>query len=189
MAQQRRQLTPAETIDLSNLAYTLAHDPQTRAQFAHLVTTKFPDRAGSFSDVALRKEIAQLRQEREQDKMLAESKEFERAQKRQRDDLVKSGRYSPTQVDEIKATMDRNGIVDYNIGAVLYAHETRPAPGNGGPPRDKRPGATWEFGTVPGRDGKMMNFADFVKSPDTAARDAAYQVIDSFARLRPHASQ
>lgn len=180
-----RQLTPAETIDLSNLAYTLAHDPKTRAQFAQLVVNKFPDRAGSFSDVALRNEIAALRRERDQDKMVADSKEFERAQRKQRDDLVTSGRYSPTQVDEIKKVMDTNGIVDYNIGAVLYAHETKPA-ATTGPPRDKRPGSTWEFGTVPGKDGKMLSFGDFIKNTTAATYDAAYQVIDDIARHRPN---
>lgn len=182
-----RQLTPAEQIDLSNLAYTLAHDPQTRGMFAQLVTAKFPERAGSFSDVQMRGEIGKLRKEIENDKILQRSKEFERNQRKQRDDLVTSGRYSPTQVDEIKAVMDRNGIVDYNIGAVLYAHETKPVSTMAGPPRDKRPGAVWEFGTVPGQDGKMLSFADFVKNPTAAAYDAAYQTIDSFARFRPQA--
>lgn len=184
----KRQLTPAETIDLSNLAYTLAHDPATRAAFAHLVVNKFPERAGSFSDVKMGNEIAALRREIQQDKLRSESKEFERAQKKQRDELVSSGRYTAAQVDDIKKTMDQNGIVDYNIGAVLYAHETKPPATTGGPPRDKRPGAVWEFGTVPGKDGKPMGFADFVKNPTAAAYDAAYQVIDSFARFRPNAS-
>lgn len=182
-----RQLTPAEQIDLSNLAYTLAHDPATRGAFAQLVTHKFPERAGSFSDIQMRGEINKLRKEIEQKDLLEQSKQFERQQKRQRDELVTSGRYTQAQVDEIKAVMDRNGLVDYNIGAVLYAHETKPAATMAGPPRDKRPGATWEFGTVPGRDGKQMSFADFVKNPTAAAYDAAYQTIDSFARFRPQA--
>lgn len=182
-----RQLTPAEQIDLSNLAYTLAHDPATRGAFAQLVTHKFPDRAGSFSDVAMQRQIRNLEQKIENEKLIAQSREFERAQRKQRDDLVTSGRYTSAQADEIKKVMDANGIVDYNIGAVLYAHETKPTQTTSGPPRDKRPRATWEFGTVPGQDGKMMSFADFIKKPTESAYDAAYQVIDNFQRFRPQA--
>jgi hypothetical protein len=79
--------------------------------------------------------------------------------------------------------MDRYGLYDYNAGAVLYAHEKLPEVPEIPLPSD-RPGATWEFPSVEGRDGKPIPFAEFVKDPVRASQNAAYRVIGDFRQQR-----
>jgi hypothetical protein len=178
----RRQLSPVEMADLSGLAYALAHNPDTRERFAELVTTVDPNRGSSFSDIAVKKRLDGFERRQEEDRLKREAIDFQNAQNKQRDDLISSGKYTKEQTDDIKKVMDNNGIVDYNIGAVLYAHEQAPHQIADGPPPDQRPGATWEFPTVNGKDGKPIPFKEFAFNPTAAANNAAYQVITEFRR-------
>jgi len=179
----KRQLTPQEMADLSNMFFELAHDPKTRPDVAKLVEHKFPDRVASFSDVKQQNEIEKLRQEMAQRDQLAKANEMQRSLERQRDELVSSGRYTSEQTQEMKQIIDRHGgTIDYNQAAVLYAHEKPPVNHMDGPPDDQRMGSTWEFPTVNGRDGKPIPFADFAKNPNTAAHNADYQVITEFKK-------
>jgi hypothetical protein len=177
----KRQLTPQEMADLSNMFFELAHDPKTRPYVAKLVEHKFPDRATNFTDVKQQNDIAALRQEIAQNQQLAKADEMRRQLDAQRAELVSSGRYTNEQTQEIKQIIDRHGgTLDYNQAAVLYAHEKPHANPQDAPPLPGRMDARWEFPTVQGRDGKPIPFADFAKDPNAAAHNAAYAVIDGF---------
>lgn len=178
----RRQLSPTEMADLSGLAYALAHNPQTREKFAELVVAVDPNRASSFSDIGVKKRLDAFERKHEEEKISRQAEDFQRAQAAQRDNLISSGKYTKEQADEIKSIMDKNGIVDYNIGAVLYAHEHQPHQFADGPPPDQLPGATWEFPTVNGKDGKPIPFKEFALDPTAAAKSAAYTLITEFRR-------
>jgi hypothetical protein len=43
-------------------------------------------------------------------------------------------------------------------------------------------GSTWEFPTVPGRDGKMLEFKDYIRNPRKHSNDIAIQMITDFKR-------
>jgi hypothetical protein len=177
----KRQLTPQEMADLSNMFFELSHDPKTRPYVAKLVEHKFPDRAASFTDVKQSNEVQALRNEIAQRDQLAQAKEMQRALDAQRDRLVESGRYTREQTTEIKQIIDRHGgTLDYDQAAVLYAHEKPPTNPQDAPPLPGRMDARWEFPTVQGRDGKPIPFGDFAKDPNAAAHNAAYAVIDGF---------
>jgi hypothetical protein len=179
----KRQLTPNEMAELSSMFFELSHDPKMRPYVAKLVKAKFPDKAASFNDVEQADQLQALRNELAQKDQLSQAREFQRALDKQRDDLVASGRYTTEQTAEIKQIIDRHGsTLDYNQAAVLYAHEKPPVNHMDGPPDDQRPGATWEFPTVNGRDGKPIPFADFAKNPNAAAQNAAYTVISEFKK-------
>jgi hypothetical protein len=181
MAQQP-QLTPQQMADLSGMFYALSHDPQWRPHVAQMVAHKFPQRAASFTDVAQRNEIQKLRNEWQQEKQLAKSQEIERALDRQRDELISSGRYTREQTDEIKGIITRHGgTLDFNQAAVLYAHE-KPQVNPMDQPPEYPASRTWEFPTVNGRDGKPIPFGEFIKNPNAAAQNAAYQVITDFRK-------
>ena len=163
--------------------FELSHDPKTRKHVAKLVREKFPDRAGSFSDVVLQEQVQALRDEQEQREQVTEGRRIQAELDRQRGDLITSGRYNEDQVKDIEKIIARHGsTLDYDTAAVLYAHENPPNVGNDGPPPDERTGATLEFPTVSVKDGKPVPFADFAKNPTAAAQNAAYQVITEFKR-------
>lgn len=184
----KRQLTPQEMAELSNMFFELSHDPKTRPYVAKLVEHKFPQAAPLFTDVKQSEEVQKLRNELAQRDQLAQAREMQRALEAQRDKLVESGRYTKEQTAEIKQIIDRHGgTLDYNQAAVLYAHEKPPVNPADAPPLPGRMDARWEFPTVNGRDGKPIPFTDFAKDPNAAAHNAAYAVIDSFMSRRPRA--
>jgi hypothetical protein len=176
----RRQLTPVEMEDLSRQYFELVHDPQTRPYIAKLVKHKFPDRAVHFKDVEHAEEIKKLRGEIEQEKHLAAGRQAQEKMQAQRTKLFE--RYNEDQVKDIEKVMQRYGGVDYDAAAVLYAHENPSVNPEAGPPPEERSGATFEFPTVSGKDGKPLSFEDFAKNPTAAAQNAAYQVITEFKR-------
>ena len=181
MAKTPVQLDPATMADLSGLFYELAHDPKTRKGIAKLVKEKYPDRAQAFADVDTQEQIEALRAEQAEKEQLQEGRRLQSERQKQRDTLITSGRYGEDQVKEIEQIMERFGsTIDYEAAAVLYAHEKPPANPQEGPPDDQRMGATWEFPTVNGKDGKPIPFAEFAKNPNSAAQNAAYQVITEF---------
>jgi len=77
--------------------------------------------------------------------------------------------------------MSRYGISDYDAGAVLYSHEHPESDPTMKPPRGReRPDATWSFPTVPGKDGKPMDFKSFASDAKTHSLETAYRMIDEF---------
>src|SRR5215475_7827003 len=151
-------LTLDQQADLASLAYELGHNPKTRSELAHLVNKVNPARArASFPDVVQEERFKTL-QRKVEDLVDVNGARAAKA----RLDAQKAGlkeRYSDEEIGKIEQVMDRFGTHDYEAGAVLYAHQN-----GGGDPRDMppdpadRPGATWEFPTVSGRDGKALDF-------------------------------
>ena len=183
MAKTPVQLTPEQMADLSQLAYELAHNKDTRKEFAKIVKKAAPERANAFTDVDADERFEAFKAEQEQKEQLAEGRRIQAELTKQRGDLIESKRYTEDQVKDIEKIIERHGsTLDYNTAAVLYAHENPPANPQEGPPDDQRMGATWEFPTVNGKDGKPIPFAEFAKNPNSAAQSAAYQVITDFKK-------
>jgi len=178
-----RQLTPDEQAKYSQMLVGLSQDPQYRNFIAPMIAKKYPEHAGSFSDVALTNRMTEFEKKMARKETEAELAKFNARAEAQRRELVRSGRYTDDQTKEIRAVMDRYGLYDYNAGAVLYSHEREPATPDIPMPTDG-PTATWEFPSVVGRDGQAIPFADFVKDPNGASLNAAYRVISEFRQKR-----
>jgi hypothetical protein len=183
MAKTPVQLDPATMADLSGLFYELAHDKETRKDIAKLVKKKFPDRAASFTDIDNQEAIEALEAKHLEREQLAEGRRIQAELNKQRQDLIDSGRYDEKSVGEIEKIIERHGhAINYETASILYSHENPPANPQDGPPDDQRIGATWEFPTVNGKDGKAIPFAEFAKDPNSAAHNAAYSVITEFKK-------
>jgi hypothetical protein len=176
------QLDPTTQADLAALFHKLAHDPKTRRTIAKAVKEIEPDRAGAFKDVDHEEQLDALRAEMAEKEQLAEGRRLQQERQKQREKLT--DRYQEPQIQEIEKIIERYGsTIGYEEASVLYAHENPPAnPTMDGPPDDQRMGATWEFPTVNGKDGKAIPFADFAKNPNAAAQNAAYNVITEFKK-------
>ena len=185
MAKAPVQLSPAEMERLSRMYHELAHNPKTRKTIAKLTKENFPDEvaATTFADVDNEERIEALRTEQFEREQLAEGRRIQAELHKQRNALIETGRYGEDQVKEIEKIIERHGsAINYETAAILYSHENPPSNPQDGPPDDQRMGATWEFPTVNGKDGKAIPFSDFAKDPNSAAHNAAYQVITEFKK-------
>jgi hypothetical protein len=184
MTVNQPRLSPAEMAELSSLAFRIAHNPKTRSHFATLVNEVDPNAAlAGFGDVAVQRQIAALKadiaNERQQEKVnrVAEANE---AQKREVLKRYGHGEETAKRLDEIRA---QYGLSDWNAAALIYAGSNPPDnPGLKPPP--EMDGSTWEFPTVPGPDGQMLKFADYVKDPRRYSNKTAYRMISEFKRER-----
>lgn len=177
-----RQLTPSQMADLAGLTDVLVRDERTRPYMAQLITALFPERAAAFKDIQADQKIAALEKRLAEREYQRAVKDNERAQNRHRQRLIDEG-YTKDQVDAIKGVIDKYKIdgtpgEQWEAARVLYQHEHKTDEAPADRPDPKTP--TWEFPTVEGRDGKFIPFAEFIKDPATAARNAAYRVIESF---------
>ncbi len=174
------KLTPQQQADLASLAYELGHNPKTRKGLAKLVKEINPERAAaSFRDVDQEDRFETFKADIEDKLDLKGAKAAKEKADAQKSKLAE--RYDEKQLGEIEAVMGRYGLSDWDAGAVLYANEHPESdPTLQPPPPSERPGATWEFPTVKGRDGKDMAFKDFAADPRTASLNAAYSVISEF---------
>jgi hypothetical protein len=80
--------------------------------------------------------------------------------------------------------MTKFGILDYDAGAALYAHEHPPENPSLIPPEVEDTSKTWEFPTVEGKDGKMISFQDFARDPVKSSLNAAYRQVAGFMKQR-----
>jgi hypothetical protein len=177
-------LSPQDMARLSTLLYKMSHDPKTREDTARVMARVDPQAAKAFADVQLKDQFAQFRKEMEDEKLRERVAQAQTKQRDQRKQLA--GRFSEEQIVEIeKNYMTPLGLGDYLAASKIYAADN-PAthPELIVPPEVESGGATWEFPTVPGKDGKMLSFEDFAKNPVKASRDAAIQVITEFKRAR-----
>jgi hypothetical protein len=173
-------LTAQQQADLATLMYGLAQDPKTRKDLARLVKKVNPERAAtSFRDVDQEERFETLKADLEEKFDLKGARAAKAKQDEQRARLAE--RYSPEQVTEVEAIATRYGMSDLDAAAVLYAHEHPESDPTLQPPAPhERPGATWEFPTVAGKDGKAMDFKSFAADPRTSSLNAAYSVITEF---------
>lgn len=175
-----KQLTPQQQADLASLAYELGHNPKTRKGLAKLVREINPQRAAaSFRDVEQEDKFESFKSDIEDKLDLKGAKAAKAKQDEQRSKLAE--RYDDKAMEGIEAVAARYGMSDLDAAAVLYAHENPASDPSFGPPSpEQRPGATWEFPTVKGRDGKDMDFKAFAADPRTHSLNAAYNVISEF---------
>lgn len=174
------QLTPQQQADLASLAYGLAHNPKTRAGLAKLVKEISPERAArSFRDVDQDDKFEAFKAEIEDKVDLKGARAAKSKQDEQKAKLAE--RYDEKQLEGIEAVATKFGLNDLEAAAVLYAHEHPESDPTLQPPSpQERPGATWEFPTVKGKDGKEMDFKSFAADPRTHSLNAAYNIITEF---------
>jgi hypothetical protein len=177
-------LSPQEQQRLSGLLMRMSHDEKTRAETARTMAKIDPGAAKSFSDVFLDDRLAAFKAEIQNEKLQEKAKEAQGRQRAQRAELAKN--YTEAQIVEIeKSVMTPLGLGDYVAASKIYAADNPPVRPELIPPEEiAAGGATWEFPTVPGKDGKMLAFDDFAKNPVKASREAAMQVITEFKRSR-----
>src|SRR5229473_3178419 len=156
------QLSPADMDRLSRLAFNLSHNEKTRKQFAGLVKEVDPNAAKAFGDVFLRDEMETWKKGFEDERLAERMQHVAAARANQKRNVVTKRRLSEDQVKQVDKIMQYYGLPDWEAAADIYAQRNPPPnPELQPPPEILEGGSTWEFPTVPGKDGKMMNFKDF----------------------------
>jgi len=185
MTTQQLRLSPADMDRLSRLAFNLSHNEQTRKEFAGLVKKVDPGAAKAFGDVFLEEKFNEFTKKFEDDRLAERMQNVARARDQQKRNVITKRKLNENQVKEIDKIMQHYGLPDWEAGADIYAQRNPPPnPALQPPPEIMAGGATWEFPTVPGKDGKMMSFKDFKDDMNGATRNAAIQVITEFKRNR-----
>jgi hypothetical protein len=178
-------LSPQDMDRLSRLAFNLSHNEKTRAQFANLVKEVDPSTAGAFKDVFLEQKFETWTKKFEDERLAERMQKAQQARESQKSEVIKKRGFSDDQVKGVEQVMTHYGVNDWEAAADIYAQRNPPDdPSMKPPPEIEHGGATWEFPTVPGKDGKMMGFDEFRKNPAGASRNAAIQVITEFKRNR-----
>src|SRR5260370_3260747 len=179
------QLSPADMDRLSRLAFNLSHNEKTRKEFAGLVKHVDAGAAKAFGDVCLEDKFDAFTKKFEDDRLAERMQHVAAARANQKRNVVTKRKLSEDQVKEVDKLMQHYGIPDWEADADMYAHRNAPPnPELQPPPEILAGGSTWEFPTVPGKDGKMMNFKDFKNDMNGATRNAAIQMITEFKRDR-----
>jgi hypothetical protein len=179
------QLSPADMDRLSKLAFNLSHNEKTRKDFAGLVKQVDPNAARAFGDVALEEKFDAFTKKFDDDRLAERMQHVARARDQQKREVIAKRKLNEDQVKAIDKIMQHYGLPDWVAGADIYAQRNPPPrPDLEPPPEILHGGSTWEFPTVPGKDGKMMGFKDFKDDLNGATRNAAIQVITEFKRNR-----
>src|ERR1700719_2154183 len=183
MTTQSPMLSPQDMDRLSRLAFNLSHNEKTRAQFANLVKEVDPSTAGAFKDVFLEQKFDAFTKKFEDERLAERMQRAQQARESQKSEVIKKRGFNDDQVRGVEQVMTHYGVNDWEAAADIYAQRNPPDdPSMKPPPELLDQGSTWEFPTVPGPDGKMLSFADFVKNPKKASKDAAIQTISEFMR-------
>jgi hypothetical protein len=179
------RLSPQDMDRLSRLAFNLSHNEKTRAQFANLVKEVDPTTAGAFKDVFLEQKFEAFTKKFEDERLQERMQRAQHFRESQKSEVIKKRGFNDDQVRGVEQVMTHYGVHDWEAAADIYAQRNPPDdPSMKPPPEIEHGGATWEFPTVPGKDGKMLSFDDFRKNPSGASRNAAIQVITEFKRNR-----
>jgi hypothetical protein len=176
------QLSPMEMAKLADLMVKISHDPKTRPYAAQLVKAVSPDDAKAFHDIETRSMIEGLRREfkaeREKDQIAAVT----RARENQKREVIKKYKYTPDQVSRLEAIQAQYGFSDWSAAAKIYQQDNPPDNPDLKPPPQYTDGSSWDFPTVPGPDGKMLEFKDYVKDPRKYSNKTAWSMITDFKR-------
>ena len=178
-------LSPQEMEKLSRFMFNMSHNPKYRAQVAEAAKELDPSMVGAFTDVSLEQKFNQFTKKFEDERLAERMQYAQRSREHQKNEVIKKRGFSETQVGEVQKLMTHYGVNDWEAAADIYAQRNpQDDPNMKPPPEIEHGGATWEFPTVPGKDGKMLSFDDFRKNPAGASRNAAIQVITEFKRNR-----
>jgi hypothetical protein len=170
-------LPPHEMVKFSHFLHQAAHNPETRHVVAALANKLDPQGLGkAFTDVSIANQLNAFRKELKDKDLEREIDQAKRAQAKEKQELVDTGRYSKEEIEDIEKTMIAKGMHSYKDGAILWQAEQPPSP----PPVPEASTATWEFPSVTDRNGKPVDFKDFQKDSKGASWNAAYRVIDEF---------
>jgi hypothetical protein len=176
-----RQLSPAEMASLSDLAFKIAHNEKTRPYFAQLVKAVAPAEAKAFNDVFIRNEFAAFKKQIDDDRMKDKMEKVAEQRQAQRNQIQRQYKYSDAQMGDVQKLYDQYG--DWEAAQALYAKRNPPENPMLKPPKEVvEMGSSWEFPTVPGPDGKMLEFKDYVKDPRKHSNNLAIQMITDFKR-------
>lgn len=180
------QLSPAEMAELSALAFQIAHSdkPGVRDTFANLVRVVDPTKAPAFKDVFLRQEIGKLRQEIEAGRRKDEVDRVVAKFDAQKETVTRKYGYNNDQVAELDKIRTQYGLADWDAAARIYSTYNPPENPELKPPPEILAESTWDFPTVPGPDGKMLEFKDYIKNPRKFSNNTAMQMITEFKRGR-----
>lgn len=176
------QLSPAEMAKLANLTYAIAHNPKTRSHFANLVAAVSPNEAkAAFSDVLVTQQLAVFKKTIDDDRLKDKMEKVGEQREAQKRYIQKQRNYSDAQMGEMQKIYDRFG--DWEAAAAIYAQRNPPENPMLKPPQEiVEMGSTWEFPTVPGPDGKMLQFKDYIQNPRKYSNNTAIQMIGDFKR-------
>lgn len=175
------QLSPMEMSKLSTLLHNIAHNPKTRAHLANLVKVVSPTDANAFQDVFLRQELAAFRKSIDDERMKDKMERVAAKRDAQKEEIKKSKGYSDEQMSEMQKIYDQFG--DWEAAQAVYSQRNPPDNPALKPPAEIQDmGSTWEFPTVPGPDGKLLEFKDYIKNPRKYSNNMAIQMITDFKR-------
>jgi hypothetical protein len=175
------QLSPAEMDKLSRLAFAIAHDPKTRSHFAQLVKYKSPQDAAAFQDVFVTQQLANFKKAIDDDRLKDKMEKVGEQRAAQRRHIQKTRSYSDTQMSDMDKLYDQFG--SWEAAQAVYSQRNPPEnPALKPPPEIQEMGSTWEFPTVPGPDGKMLQFKDYMQNPRKYSNNMAIQMITDFKR-------
>ena len=179
-----KTLTPAKMAQLSTLTVALRDNPKTRAHFAHLVRQVAPrDAEIAFQDVFVRQELVNFKKSLDDERLKERVDRAAEQRQTQKSETQKSRSLSDEQMGDLQKIQDQYGFSDWNAAADIYAQRNPPEnPYLKPPPEIQEMGSTWEFPTVPGPDGKMLEFKDYIKNPRKYSNNIALQMITDFKR-------
>jgi hypothetical protein len=185
MTTQIPRLSPADMDRLSRLAFQLSHSEKTRSGFAELVKEVDPNASKAFSDVFLEKKFDAFTKKFEDERLAERMQRAQESRQSQKSAVIENRKFNENQVAEVEKIMTHYGVSDWEAAADIYAQRNPPEnPELKPPPEIEHGGASWDFPTVPGKDGKMLSFQDFLKNPSASSRNAAIQCITEFKRNR-----
>lgn len=184
MTAPKVQLSPADMDRLSQLMYQLSHNDKTRPVVAQLVAHVDPGSAKAFTDVHMQQQLVAFKQQLDNEKLQERMAGVQHARESQKQAVIRKRGYGAAQVAELEKIQSQYGLTDWIAAADIYA--TRNPPENPAlqPPPEHLDGSTWDFPTVPGPDGKMLAFKDYVQDPRRYSNKTAYQMITEFKRGR-----
>lgn len=160
------KLTPEAQAELAKLAIDLANNPETRKDFARMTKKidpkrRFPDVEAEDLREEMKREFEERDRKREADRVKAELESQKEALK---------GQYDEESISRIEKIMEENGLSNYELGARLFAAETKPAI-----PTPAVSDHRWKLPEVDPKDFDKL-------SQNTLA--TAYTVIDELKRKR-----
>lgn len=159
-------LDPAAQAVLAQLAIDLANNPETRKDFARIAKKVDPKRR--FPDVEADEMNDRIAAEFDKRDQAAAAEKATRKLERAKAKLAE--RYDDDSIKAIEALMEEHGLVDYELGAKLYAADTKAAI-----PTSHQEDHRWRLPEIKVEDfGKLQQIS----------RDRAYQALDDIKRKR-----
>lgn len=183
-------LSPQDMDRLSRLMFQLAHNDKTRPYIAQLVKQVDPQSAKAFADIEVKQELANFRKELADEKLKEQTARVVAAKDTEKRQVIQKYKYNETQIKDLEKIQTHYGLSSWDAAARIYTTFRPPENPELKPPPEALDGSTWDFPTVPGPDGKMLEFKDYIKDPRKHSNKLAYQMITDFKRTRlPHAFQ